>query len=44
MPERARVFVDDSPVSVLFGGEQTVGKAFGAAGFWTTPAADKPKP
>lgn len=30
--------------SVLFGGEQTVGKAFGAAGFWTTPAADKPKP
>ena len=30
--------------SVLFGGEQTVGKAFGAVGFWTTPAADKPKP
>lgn len=30
--------------SALLGGDLSAGKSFGAAGFWTTPVADKPKP
>ncbi len=30
--------------SVLFGGEHSAAKSFGAAGFWTIPVVDKPKP